>query len=264
MDMPMIGLGTWQLRGRECSDVVARAIDLGYRHLDTAQMYENEAEVGAGLRASSVARDEIFLVTKIHQDRFADKTALQSARESIDRLGVGGVDLILCHWPPKTVETEQVIDDMLEIQAAGLAESVGISNFNVSQMERASARGPVLCNQVEFHPLIDQSRLLDAAQRTGMVLTAYTPIIKGKALSLPQVLEIADETRKSPAAVVLRWVIQQGVVALCKSSSAGRLAGNLQALDFTLSDDQMARITALTVANERHTDIAGWSPDWEN
>jgi len=226
-------------------------------------MYENETEVGAGLRSASVSRDNIFVTTKVHQDRFTDGTAFESARDSIDRIGVGPVDLILCHWPPKTVETEKVMDDLLEMKAADLTRSIGLSNSNVSQMERASACGAVLTNQVEFHPLIDQSRLLDTARRTGMTLTAYTPIIKGKALTLPVVQDISSETGKSPAAVVLRWVIQQGVAALCKSSNPERLAGNLQAFDFALSNDQMARITKLTRANERHTNHPDWSPDWE-
>jgi len=263
MEMPMIGLGTWQMRGSEAATSVAHAIDIGYRHVDTAQMYENEAEVGTGIRAASVPRDQIFVTTKIHQDRFGEGSALDSAQASIDRIGVGPVDLILCHWPPKDVKTEQVMGDLLAIRDAGLTRHIGISNFNVPQTKRAAAVGPVLTNQVEFHPLIDQSRLLQTARDCGMTLTAYTPIMRGKALSIPTVRDIAAETARSPAAVVLRWIIQQGVIALCKSSNPDRLAGNLEANDFTLTDDQMARITALTAANQRDVVMPDWAPDWD-
>lgn len=262
MDMPKLGLGTWELRGEQARDVVTLALELGYRHLDTAQMYENEAEVGAGLRAASVPRDQVFLVTKIHPDRFADGTALDSARASVDRIGAGAADLILCHWPPIDDKIDQVIDIMEEMRAAGLTRNIGVSNFNVSQMQQAAARAPILTNQVEFHPLLDQSRLLAAATQVGATLTAYMPIIRGKALTLPPVTEIAAETGRNPAAVVLRWVIQQGLTTLCKSVSRDRLAGNLEALEFELSADQMARISALTGANKRYTDPAGRAPDW--
>jgi 2,5-diketo-D-gluconate reductase B len=263
MEMPVIGLGTWQLHGQECTDVVKTAIAVGYRHIDTAQMYENEQQVGTGIRAAGVARDQLFVVTKINQDRFTDGTALQSAHKSIDALGVGAANLILCHWPPRTVETEAVIDSLLAIKDAGLTENIGISNFNVSQMERAAARAKILTNQVEFHPLIDQTRVVAAARRTSMSITGYMPIIRGEALTLPVVIEIAEEIDRTATQVVLRWVTQQGVVALCKSNKRDRLIENLGALDFTLSDDQMARITALTSANKRYAALPDWAPDWD-
>ena len=263
MDMPKIGLGTWPMRGPDCTDVVTRAINLGYRHIDTAQMYENETEVGQGIQRADIARDQLFVTTKVNQDRFTDGTSLASARQSIDRLGVGPVDLILCHWPPQTVTTEAVVDALCDIQAAGLTRHIGVSNFNVPQTERAAARANILTNQVEFHPLLDQSRLQETARRCGLFLTAYQPILRGAALTLPVVTEISREIGGNPAAVVLRWVIQQGAVPICKSTQSDRLSGNLEALEFELSDDQMARVTALTSTNRRDSDMLGWSPDWD-
>ncbi len=263
MDMPLLGLGTWPLAGDQARRTVRLALELGYRHVDTAQMYGNEAEVGAGLREAGVPRDEVFVTTKIHQDRFTEGTALESARASVEAIGLGPVDLILCHWPPRGVAPAQVAEELAAMRDEGLTRHIGVSNFNVSQMREAAAAAPILTNQVEFHPLLDQSRLLAAAREIGVTLTAYRPILRGEALRLPAVRAIAAETGRNPAAVVLRWIIQQGVHAICMSTSRERLAGNQEALDFSLSEDQMARITALTSANRRSCDYPDWQPDWE-
>lgn len=263
MDMPMLGLGTWQLTGKEGIDLIAEAIGLGYRHLDTAQMYGNETEIGQGVRLSGISRDEIFVVTKIHQDRFRDRTALQSARESIDRMGIGPPDLILCHWPPQPVAVAEVMKVLNEIRETGLARAVGLSNFNRLQMREAASLGPVLTNQVEFHPMLDQSALMAIADDLGITLTAYMPIVRGKALALPCVVEIATRTGRDPAEVVLRWVIQQGVAALCNSTKPERLRSHLKALDMPLREADMVAITAETATNKRFSDRKGWSPDWD-
>ena len=264
MDMPLIGLGTWPLKGAECSDTVAMALELGYRHVDTAQMYENEEAVGQGLRAGGVPREQVFLTTKIHQDRFVDGTALDSAKASIDRLGVGPVDLILCHWPPRGVETEAVVDALEEVRAAGLTRHIGISNHNRPQMRAAAARGSILTNQVEFHALIDQFALQEQAKALGISLTAYMPVARGKVMEAPLVQAIAEETGYSAAQVGLRWIVQQGVHAICMSTKRRNLEANLQVLDFELSAGDMAALDTLARSrNSRFCDMEGWSPVWD-
>ncbi len=263
MRMPLIGLGTGPLRGEVAERTIPEALAMGYRHLDTAQMYGNELEVGKGLRVSGVARDQVFLVTKVHQDRFADGTALDSAKASCERLGVEAADLILCHWPPRTVAVEAVADTLAAIRDAGLASAVGISNFNVSQMRAAAARTPVLTNQVEFHPLIDQTRLKAAADALGIGLTAYMPLARGRLLDQPALQRVATRLGRTPGQVALRWIVQQGVAAIPGSTRTVNLKANLAVLDFSLSDADMAEMTAMTAANQRFCRVADWEPDWD-
>ena len=261
--MPLIGLGTWPLSGAACRDAVRAALDMGYAHVDTAQMYGNEDDVGAALKASGVPRDEVFLTTKVHQDRMSAGTALASARESTDRLGVEAVDLMLIHWPPRDMATEAVIDALEEIRTAGLARAIGVSNFNRPQLRAGAARAPILTNQVEFHALIDQSRLLDQARALGISLTAYQPVARGQVMAQPEVQEIAARIGATPAQVALRWILQQGVSVIPMSTRPRNLADNLGALDISLSQEDMGILSALARRrNHRFTDIAGWSPDW--
>jgi len=242
---------------------VRLALELGYRHVDTAQMYGNEAEVGAGIREAGLPRNDLFITTKIHQDRFVDGTALESAQRSVEAIGAGPVDLMLCHWPPRGMDPARVGAMLEEIRAAGFTTHIGVSNFNVGQMRAAATAASILTNQVEFHPLLDQSRLLAVARALDLFLTAYRPLLKGEALALPQVQEVARETGRNPAAVVLRWIIQQGVHAVCMSTRTSHLRGNLEALEFSLSDKQMEKISALTSTNRRTCDFPEWQPDWE-
>lgn len=262
MNMPPLGLGTWPLKGEAARAAVREALALGYRHVDTAQMYENEAEVGAAIRESGLPRDEVFVVTKIHPDRFADGTAVESAARSAERLGLGPVDLMLAHWPGST-DPARIGRALAAVVEAGHARAVGVSNFNPTQMRKAAGEVRLVTNQVEFHPLIDQSRLLSAARDLGITLTAYRPLLKGEALALPTVREVAAECGRPASAVVLRWILQQGVNAVAMSTRRAHLAANLEALEFALSDDQMRRIGSTTARNRRFTDIAAWQPDWE-
>lgn len=262
MEMPPIGLGTWPLKGDEARRVVEEALGLGYRSVDTAQLYENEAAVGAGIAASGVARGELFLTTKIQQDRFVDGTSLDAARRSVEALG-GPVDLMLVHWPPKGVATGAVIDALLAVQAAGLTREIGVSNFNVPMLRAAAGETRILTNQVEFHALIDQSRLKAEADRLGVRLTAYMPIARGRVLDQPPVLAAAERTGRTPAQVALRWIVQQGVTAIPMSTRRENLAANLAVLDFELAPDDMAAISTLTAGNQRFCEPFDWAPEWD-
>lgn len=259
--IPMIGLGTAPIKEVDWAGVVATAVGLGYRHVDTAQMYNNEAEVGQGLRMSGQA-DDVFLTTKIHQDRFLDGTALDSAQTSVEKLG-RVPDLMLVHWPPRGAETGAVIDTMLEVQARGLTRAIGVSNFNRPQLRAAAAKASIATNQVEFHVLIDQSALLAEARALGIPLTAYMPVARGKAFDPPEVQRIAAARGMTPAQVVLRWIVQQGVIAIPLSSQVQNLKDNLAVGQLELGEDDMAALNAVARReNTRLCPAPNWAPDW--
>lgn len=262
MTIPLIGLGTAPIVDVDWAGLVARAVGLGYTHVDTAQMYDNEAQVGQGLRMSG-RPDDVFLTTKIHQDRFRDATALDSAQTSVEKLG-RVPDLMLVHWPPRGMETEAVIDTMLEIRDAGLTRSIGVSNFNRPQLRAAAARAEIATNQVEFHTLIDQSDLLAEAQALGIPLTAYMPLARGKAFDTPVVRDIAAARGLTPAQVVLRWIVQKGVIAIPLSTKEENLKANLAVLDLELSAQDMAALDRLSVTeNTRFCSREDWDPVWD-
>ncbi|WP_157966292.1 aldo/keto reductase [Oceanibium sediminis] len=262
MTIPKIGLGTAPIVDVDWAGLVATALGLGYTHVDTAQMYDNEAAVGQGLRMSGHP-DDVFLTTKIHQDRFRDGTALESAQTSVEKLG-RVPDLMLVHWPPRGVETEAVIDTMLEVQAAGLTRSIGVSNFNRPQLRAAAAKAPIATNQVEFHVLIDQSALHEEARALGIPLTAYMPVARGKAFDPPEVGQIAARHGITPAQVVLRWIVQQGVIAIPLSTKVENLKANLAVLDLSLEPEDMDALTAVaTRENTRFCSRPDWDPVWD-
>ncbi|MEM9430467.1 MAG: aldo/keto reductase [Pseudomonadota bacterium] len=256
--IPRIGLGTWPLQGDEAHRVVAEAIGLGYTHVDTAQMYGNEAAVGQGIRASG---QDVFVTTKVHHDRFADGTARESAERSRDALG--RIDLLLVHWPPRGLPLARVIEEMAEIRAAGLCRLIGVSNFNRPQLRAAAAMTEIATNQVEYHLLIDQSPLKAVADELGIPLTAYQPIAKGRVFDLPAVRLAAARHGRTPAEVAIAWILAQNVIAIPKSARRENLAANLAAADLTLAPEEVVTLTALTHGHRRFVDPADWAPDWD-
>jgi diketogulonate reductase-like aldo/keto reductase len=214
--IPAIGLGTWDLRGRVCARIVEQALRLGYRHIDTAQMYENEREVGEGLRASAVKRDQVFLTTKIWPTHFAPHDLERSAKESLVRLRLTEVDLLLLHWPNPQVPLVETLGALARIRQQGLARHIGVSNFTVALIEEAVALcpEPLLCDQVEYHPYLDQTKVRDACARHGMALVAYSPVARGRIKSDSALQRIGERHRKTAAQICLRWLVQQGVAAI--------------------------------------------------
>lgn len=264
-EIPAIGFGTFPLEGAAAQAAVEEALALGFRHIDTAQMYGNEAAVGAALAASGVARDALFVVTKVMPDDFHQPDILSSVRQSLDRLGLDRVDLLLVHWPPLDLATETTVDRLVEAHAAGLTTQIGVSNFNIAMMERAAAHAsiPIATNQIEFHPLLDQSAVLAAAQRLGIRLTAYCPLARGAALKDETVISVAERIGRTPAQVVLRWIVQQGVVAISMSTKPANMTANLEVAAFDLSTADMAAVTGCTARNMRLVDPAGMAPAWD-
>jgi diketogulonate reductase-like aldo/keto reductase len=262
--IPAIGLGTWELRGRACARIVEQALRLGYRHIDTAQAYDNEREVGEGLRASGVKRDEVFVTTKVWTTHFAPNDLERSAKESLVKLRLTEVDLLLLHWPNPQVPLAETMGALARVKQQGLARNIGVSNFTVALIEEAVAAcpEPLACDQVEYHPYLDQAKVIEACARHGMALVAYSPIAKGRIKSDRALARIGDRYRKTAAQVCLRWLVQQNVSAIPRTSRLERLQENLNIFDFELSDADMQEISAMGNASGRLTDF-GFAPKWD-
>jgi 2,5-diketo-D-gluconate reductase A len=241
--MPTLGLGVWQVpSGPECENAVRWALELGYRHVDTAQAYGNEESVGKALRDSGVSREEVFITTKFYPAR-SDPAA--EAEQSLRRLGVDQVDLYVIHWPQRGATWAW--PGMEAAQQRGYTRSIGVSNFSVDELEQVIgiASTPPVINQVEFSPFKYRRALLEACEERRVALEAYSPLGTGRNLSDPTVTSIAQRTRRTPAQVLLRWCIQRHAIVLSKSTHRERIEENAQLFDFALSDDDMAVLDAL-------------------
>ncbi len=245
--IPLLGLGTWDLRGRVCARVVEQALRLGYRHIDTAEMYDNEREVGEGFRASGVKRNDVFVTTKIWPSHFAPRELERAARDSLVRLRLSEVDLLLLHWPNPQIPLAETLGALCKVKRDGLARHIGISNFTVALMDEALrlSTEPLVCNQFECHPFLDQSKLIDACRRDGMAVVAYSPIAKGRAGDNETLSRIGAAHKKSAAQVCLRFLVQQNIVVIPRTSKVERLSENAAIFDFALSAREMADIAAL-------------------
>jgi 2,5-diketo-D-gluconate reductase B len=244
--VPSLGLGTYRLTGEACERAVELGLSLGYRHLDTAQMYGNEAEVGRGIRGSGVDRGEIFVTTKVWPSDFAHERVIRKTRESLEKLGTDYVDLLLMHWPGDGVPLGETLGAMRELQEAGDVLYIGVSNFSPALVEEATGHAEIFCNQVQYHPYRDQSALLDQAQELDYLLTAYTPLSRGGVQDDVTLREIGGAHGKSATQVALRWLVQQDKVsAIPKATSEEHLKENLDVFDFELSEEEMDRVSSL-------------------
>jgi 2,5-diketo-D-gluconate reductase B len=263
-EIPGLGFGTWQLQGQACADRVADALGVGYRHLDTAQMYENHAQVGAGMRRSGVVRESIFLTTKLWFDSLHRAAVRRSTEESLRDLGTDYVDLLLIHWPNEEVPLQETLDAMLEQREKGRVRHIGVSNFPPSWLEEAADAAPVVCDQVEYHPLLSQDPVLGPIRGRGLALIAYSPLAHGELLEHPVLREIAGAHGRTPAQVALRWLIQQSQVgAIPKAASRDHLQQNFQIFDFNLGDDEMQRLHGLAKREGERTVDPDFAPRWE-
>jgi 2,5-diketo-D-gluconate reductase B len=263
--IPLLGYGTYPLTGAECRDGVAMALDLGLRHIDTAQLYDNEKDVGQAIARSGIKREEIYLVTKIARDNLGRRHFVHSLQDSLEKLSVEYVDLLLIHWPPDEQDFDSAIDSLGVAQASGLAKAIGVSNFTIPLMKRAAKRAshPLINNQVEFHPLLDQSRVRAAAEKLGIVLSAYSPLGRGAVLKDPTVQEVANRLGRPPSEIALRWIVQQGVVALPMTTKKENAKSNMRIFDFELSPADMTRLSDASKQNRRLISPTGWAPKWD-
>jgi diketogulonate reductase-like aldo/keto reductase len=247
--IPTLGLGTWQNKGESCTETVRTALELGYRHVDTAQVYDNERAVGEGIAAADVDREEVFLTTKVWRSNLHADDVHSSVRESLAKLDTDAVDLLLVHWPHPRVPVRETLEAMAELRADGLVDHLGVSNFTRSQLQEARrvVDAPIVADQVQYHPYVDQSSLRAYCVDEGLALTAYSPLARGDVLDDEVLADIGREYDKSAAQVALRWLVQQeAVVAIPKASSQEHLEANLAVFDFELTEAEMARIEERT------------------
>ncbi|RWC52371.1 aldo/keto reductase [Mesorhizobium sp.] len=263
--IPVIGFGTWTLKGEVCSELVADALSLGYRHLDTAAYYDNESAVGEGLRFSGVPRDDVFVTTKVRETDIAQGELERSAEASLKRLGLDIVDLLLIHWPNPAIPLAESITALNAVRDSGMARHIGVSNFPSKMLAEAVrlSDAPLVANQVEYHPYLDQTKVHAACRAAGIGMVAYCPLARGGALFKEAAIEDAAKRHgKSPAQIVLRWHVQQeGVVAIPRAERKDWVAENIDLFGFELSCEDMTAISRLRSRNYRIHDFNSLQPD---
>jgi len=263
-EMPAIGFGTSSLG--DCGEIVATALKLGYRHIDTAWKYDTERGVGEGMRASGVPRSDIFLTTKVSHEYLRADDFARSVEQSLRNLDVDFVDLLLVHWPNPAIPLSEPIPALARAKRQGLTRHIGVANFNIAMLDEAIrlCPEPLINVQAEYHAHLDQTKLIEACRKRGLIFTAYCPLGRGRLLRDLVLADIAARKGRSLAQVALRWLIQQGnIVPIPRSSNAARMAENLNVFDFTLTEEEMQRITALKRPDGRIANPAGRAPAWD-
>jgi 2,5-diketo-D-gluconate reductase B len=262
--IPAIGLGTSGLLDRTCVEMVEQALRLGYRHIDTAQMYLNEREVGEGLRASGVARADVFITTKVLPQRLTPGDLERSTEESLTKLGVSEVDLLLIHWPNRDIALADTMGAMCRVKREGLTRHIGVSNFPMVLVEQAMkhATEPLVTDQVEWHPFLDQTKLSAGCRGCGLAVTAYSPLAQGRVAGDETLRRIGLTYGKSPAQVALRCLIQRGAIVIPKSARPEGLAENFAIFDFALTPAEMTEIDGIAHPGGRIVDGPG-TPPWD-
>jgi diketogulonate reductase-like aldo/keto reductase len=263
--IPAIGFGTMTIKEQQCIDMVVGALSVGYRHLDTAAMYGNEREVGEGLRASGLKREDVFLTTKVWFNRLAAGDLERAAEESLRKLGLSAVDLLLIHWPNPTIPLADSIGALNKVKRAGLTRHIGVANFTIAMIEEAVrlSSEPLVTNQIEVHPFLDQGKVIDTARRHGLSITAYCPLARGKAPSDETLIRIGKVHGKTASQIALRWLVQQSIIPIPRTSNPSRLAENLAVFDFKLGDAEMAEIGHLKRPDGRVVSPPH-APKWDN
>ncbi len=263
--IPALGFGTYGMSGQLLVDLVREAVRGGFQHVDTGQIYRNEAEVGEGIRQSGLKRDSVFVTTKVWVSNYGRGFAA-SVDDSLGRLGMEHVDLLLLHWPNPEVPLAHQIDALNAMVDAGKARHIGVSNFTIAMMEEASrlSNHKLLTNQFEYHPYLGQRRLVEATREQGLAVTAYCGMAVGRVFQEPLLQDLARYYDRSVAQIVLRWLVQQEkVAALSRTTSIERLAGNVAIFDFSLEETDMGRISALARPGSRIVDPPGLGPQWD-
>lgn len=265
-DIPAIGFGTFELEPEDARAMTRHALEIGYRHIDTAQMYKNEEAVGEGIKQSGVAREDIFLTTKVWTDSFTAGDLQKATQNSLERLGTDYVDLLLLHWPNPDVALAETMTALNDVRDRGLARNIGISNFTTTLIDRAvsESSAPVVVNQVEFHPYLSQKPVKETLARHNMALTAYCPLAQGRVFGDDTLKRIGQAHGKNGGQVALRWLLQQGdVIAIPRSTKPEHVQSNFEIFDFELTDEQMDEITALHREDGRIVSPS-FAPAWDN
>lgn len=263
--IPALGFGTWQIEGEECVLCVDHALKTGYRHIDTAAIYGNETEVGQGIKKSGISREQIFITTKIWRSETGKDNLLKAAEESLKKLDISQVDLLLLHWPTPETPLAETIHALCMAKKTGLTRHIGLSNYPVSLLEEsiALASEPFVTNQCEYHPFLDQHKVREACFKHGMFFTSYSPLGHGTSWQDTVIETIAQALKKTPAQIILKWHLQQKqTVVIPKSRSLPRIEENFNLFDFELTNEQMQAISALQISNTRMINPA-FAPQWD-
>lgn len=265
--IPSLGFGTWQLRGEACAAMVDAALRAGYTHIDTAQGYGNESDVGEGIVSSRVGREKLFITTKVQPQKMGDGDLQRSVDESLRKLKVSQIDLLLLHWPNPEIPLAASIRALNEVKRRGLVKHIGLSNFTIDLLDHAwrLTREPFAAQHLEYHPYLDATKIIAAIRARGMVPIAYCPVALGRVIG-DRVIEAIGRARgKTAAQIALRWIVQQpGLVAIPKTARVERLSENLALFDFALSDAEMSQISALRQPGSRLVSEPQWVPAWDD
>lgn len=245
--MPMIGFGTWQLSGVECQRAVETALECGYRHIDTADMYGNHAAVAAAMKRSGLPREDIFLTSKVWRDDLRMRPLQEACHRIIRELKTDYLNLFLIHWPNNAIRIDESLDAARIMQSIGMIDNFGVSNFTARRLEEALSYNvlPISVNQVEYHPYLNQKDLQAFCQTKGVAVTGYAPLARGKVLADPLIGEIAGRYGKTSTQVALRWLLQRGISVIPKATSRAHITANIDILDFELSPEDFAAIDAI-------------------
>lgn len=251
INIPVLGLGTWNMTGKSCIESVKNAILMGYRHIDTAQIYNNESEVGEGIRQSGVKREEIFLTTKIPPAKLSPHLIEKATNESLKKLKTGYIDLMLIHWPVPRMDLRGCLDEMISLKNLGLIKNIGVSNFSPDLFKNAIKIAPVICNQLEFTPYNTEYENLNIAKEKNLLITAYSPLAKGYIKNDSLLREIGKRHNKTAAQIALRWLVQLGNISVIpKASGEKHQKENMDIFDFDLDKNEMEKIAALNTVKE--------------
>lgn len=262
LEMPLLGFGTWRLWGEECRKAVIHALSVGYRHIDTAEMYENEKEIGEAIRENHIAREELFLTSKVWVENLWHDAVKKACKRSLRRLGTDYLDLYLIHWPDRSIPIEEPLGALAELQQEGKIRALGVSNFTIRHLKDALETGiPIANNQVEFHPSFNQTELQVFCEETGIWLTAYMPIGRGKDLQLPAVKAVAEKCDRPPSQVILQWLMQKKIAAIPKATTAEHIDDNFAATQWELAPEDVRYIDENV--RERKRLLNPWVADFE-
>jgi 2,5-diketo-D-gluconate reductase B len=264
--IPVLGFGTYGMSGPALQNVLVAALRQGFRHVDTAQIYQNEADVGLAIRASGVSRNAIFITTKVWVSNYARQRFMTSVDESLRKLRSDHIDLLLVHWPRGGASIEEQIEGLNRVADSGKVRHIGVSNYNDAMMRKAAAmsRHPLVTNQVEYHPFLDQTPVLREVASSNSSLMAYCGMAIGRVFHTPILADMAMRHGRTVAQIVLRWLIQQpSVLALSRTEKIERISQNTNIFDFALTDDDMARIGTLKSPGSRIVKPSQLAPDWD-
>ncbi|HHY97469.1 MAG TPA: aldo/keto reductase [Firmicutes bacterium] len=246
-EIPILGLGTWQVTGDECQQAVQKAIELGYVHIDTAAAYGNHKDIALAIKKSGIDRDKLFITSKVWRDSLRYKDVLSAGEQILTELGIEYLNLLLIHWPNKEVPISETLRGLAELKARGMVRNIGVSNFTIRHLTEAMevAGDLITVNQVEFHPYLYQRELLEFCRENNIVLTAYSPMARGRIFNDQVILDLADKYVRSPSQLVLRWLVEKGIVVIPKATSEKHLRDNMEIFGWTLPDEAREKIDSL-------------------